>query len=108
MISGCHHIDAASNDMCKIHHVWSLQAARVNLRAQQDHDSDSDESADLEEYSDDEGRSVDEEIGVDDEEALAKFMAPDAATQQQRTLSDIIMERIREKQEAGGMPTISE
>ncbi|BDA46830.1 Bystin [Coccomyxa sp. Obi] len=101
-------IDAEDRPATRYGPAVRSQAARVNLRAQQSHDSDSDESADLEEYSDDEEHWIDNEIGVDDEEALAKFMAPDAASQQQRTLSDIIMERIREKQEAGGMPAISE
>ena len=41
------------------------------------------------------------QVKVEDEEVLAKFMAPAGAAAQQRTLSDIIMERIRAKQ-AGG------
>lgn len=41
------------------------------------------------------------QVKVEDEEVLAKFMAPAGAAAQQRTLSDIIMERIRTKQ-AGG------
>ena len=41
------------------------------------------------------------QVKVEDEEVLATFMAPAGAAAQQRTLSDIIMERIRAKQ-AGG------
>ena len=40
-------------------------------------------------------------VKVEDEEVLAKFMAPAGAAAQQRTLSDIIMDRIHAKQ-AGG------
>jgi essential nuclear protein 1 len=77
-------------------------------RLPQGHDSDSDESDDAGGFSDGEERWIEEEIGVEDEAALARFMAPEAASHQQRTLSDIIMERIREKEEAGGMPAIPE
>ena len=41
------------------------------------------------------------QVKVEDEEVLAKFMAPAGAAAQQRTLSDIIMERIRAKQACG-------
>ena len=44
---------------------------------------------------------VHSQVKVEDEEVLAKFMAPAGAAAQQRTLSDIIMDRIRAKQ-AGG------
>ena len=77
-------------------------------RLPQGHDSDSDESDYAGGFSDGEERWIEEEIGVEDEAALARFMAPEAASHQQRTLSDIIMERIREKEEAGGMPAIPE
>ena len=49
-------------------------------------------------YSDEEWLE-DEVAAAEDEAVLAKFMAPGGAPgQQQRTLSDIIMERIRAKQ----------
>lgn len=89
--------------------IMGWQAARAGLRAhQQEHDSDSDESDDLGGYSDGEDRWIEEEVGAEDEAALAKFMAPEAGHQQQRTLSDIIMARIKEKQESGAVPPLPE
>ena len=44
---------------------------------------------------------VHSQVKVEDEAVLAKFMAPASAAAQQRTLSDIIMERIRAKQADG-------
>lgn len=69
----------------------------------QDSDSDDDFS--------DGGGSVyeyDEEIEVspEDEAALAAFMAPDADSYQQRTLADLVLERIREKQKEQGVTEI--
>ncbi|KAL4429375.1 hypothetical protein ABPG77_005149 [Micractinium sp. CCAP 211/92] len=69
----------------------------------QDSDSDDDFS--------DGGGSVyefDEEIEVspEDEAALAAFMAPDADTFQQKTLADLVLERIREKQKEQGVTEI--
>lgn len=78
-----------------------LQAAGLDFTAQPAHDSDS-EGSDLNGggYSDDDW--LEDEVKVEDEEVLARFMAPGggdgAPAQQQRTLSDIIMERIRAKQ----------
>ena len=90
-------------------HCCSQGAAPSNMRAYQGHDADSEvESDDAGGFSDVEEHWEEEEIGLEDEAALARFMNPEAASQQQRTLSDIIMERIREKQEAGGMPAIPE
>lgn len=50
----------------------------------------------------------DEEIEVspEDEAALAAFMAPDADSYQQRTLADLVLERIREKQKEQGVTEI--
>jgi hypothetical protein len=47
----------------------------------------------------------DEEIEVspEDEAALAAFMAPDAGAYRQRTLADLVLERIREKQAEQGV-----
>ncbi len=85
------------------------QVARAGLRAhQQEHGCDSDESDDLGEYSDGEDRWIEDEVGAEDEAALAKFMAPETDQQQQRTLSDIIMARIKEKQEGGALPPLPE
>ncbi|KAL4458621.1 hypothetical protein ABPG75_013486 [Micractinium tetrahymenae] len=50
----------------------------------------------------------DEEIEVspEDEAALAAFMAPEAEHYQQRTLADLVLERIREKQKEQGVSEI--
>ncbi|EFN54310.1 hypothetical protein CHLNCDRAFT_135512 [Chlorella variabilis] len=50
----------------------------------------------------------DEEIEVspEDEAALAAFMAPDADSYRQRTLADLVLERIREKQAEQGVSEI--
>ncbi len=50
----------------------------------------------------------DEEIEVspEDEAALAAFMAPDADTFQQKTLADLVLERLREKQKEQGVTEI--
>jgi hypothetical protein len=75
-----------------------LQGAGLQYTAQPAHDSDSEAASDVEEgYSDEEW--LEDEVAAEDEAVLAKFMAPGGAPgQQQRTLSDIIMERIRAKQ----------
>ncbi|PSC71236.1 Bystin [Micractinium conductrix] len=57
-----------------------------------------------EEWSDD-GYEFDEEIEVsaEDEAALAAFMAPGADDYQQKTLADLVLERIRQKQAEQGV-----
>jgi hypothetical protein len=42
------------------------------------------------------------EISPEDEAALAAFMAPNAANYKQRTLADLIMDKIKEKEAQGG------
>jgi hypothetical protein len=44
------------------------------------------------------------EVSPEDEAALAAFMAPGAAAFRQATLADIILDKIRQKQEAQGLP----
>ncbi|KAK9811795.1 hypothetical protein WJX72_010259 [[Myrmecia] bisecta] len=67
-----------------------------------DSDSDADEPQD---YTDSDSLwdAGEEEVSLEDEKALAAFMAPNAENYQQRTLADIIMEKIKAKQEAGGL-----
>lgn len=43
-----------------------------------------------------------EEIDAEDEAVLAAFMSKDASNQKQKTLADIIMEKIKEKESGGG------
>lgn len=65
---------------------------------------DSDDDSDFDDDYSDSGSQWDmEEVEVteEDEKALAAFMRPSSSTQ--RTLADIIMEKIRAKQEEGGM-----
>ena len=47
-----------------------------------------------------------EEVNVEDEAALAAFMNPAAKDQKQKTLSDVIMEKIREKQAEAGLAAV--
>lgn len=80
----------------------ALTAAMQSLGAAVDSDDEdelgSDGGSDWEEE-----EEWEEEMTADDEAALAAFMAPGAADYKQRTLSDLIMEKIREKQQEGGM-----
>jgi essential nuclear protein 1 len=48
-----------------------------------------------------------EDVSPEDEAALAAFMAPGAAEYQQRTLADVIMDKIRERQEATGLQPLA-
>lgn len=48
------------------------------------------------------------ELGPEDEAALAAFMAPGAADYRQRSLSDLILDKIRAKQAEGGLSQIPE
>lgn len=63
----------------------------------------SDPGSQWEEYDEDDEL---EEISPEDEAALAAFMAPNAADYQQKTLTDIILEKIREKQQQAGLSEI--
>lgn len=47
-----------------------------------------------------------EEMNGQDEAALAAFMAPGARDARQKTLSDVILEKIREKQAAAGLSEV--
>ena len=46
------------------------------------------------------------EVSPEDEAALAAFLAPGAADYRQRTLSDLILEKIRQHQEERGLETV--
>ena len=46
------------------------------------------------------------EVSAEDEAALAAFLPPDADAYQQRTLADLVLERIREKQAEQGVSEI--
>jgi len=68
-------------------------------------DSDDDREAG-DEFSDpgsDWGEEWESEINAEDEAALAAFMAPGAKDHRQKTLTDVIMEKIRAKQEESGV-----
>lgn len=43
-----------------------------------------------------------EEMDAEDEAVLAAFMSKDGSSQKQKTLADIIMEKIKEKESGGG------
>ena len=47
-------------------------------------------------------------MSAEDEAALAAFLNPGAAGQQQRTLSDIILTKIRERQTTSGLASAAE
>ena len=61
--------------------------------------SDSDEEAN--ELADSEWEDIEEELTLDDAAALEAFMAPDAAKLRQRTLGDVIAEKLAERQQQG-------
>lgn len=82
------------------------------MHACMQHDCDSDSDGG---FSDDLGGSgwdyeeaEEIEVGAEEEAALAAFMAPGAADHRQRTLSDIILQKIREKQQEQGLTEIPE
>lgn len=56
-------------------------------------------------YASDDAYEFDEEIEVspEDEAALAAFMAPGADSYHQKTLADMVLEKIRERQAAAGV-----
>lgn len=56
-------------------------------------------------YASDDAYEYDEEIEVspEDEAALAAFMAPGADSYHQKTLADMVLEKIRERQAAAGV-----
>ena len=66
-------------------------------------DSDSEDDGGADAYSEEDEAWVEEHVTAEDEAALAAFLNPGAAGQQQRTLSDIIMSKIRERQATGGL-----
>lgn len=66
------------------------------------HASDSDDDDALSGGSDWEGEDWDAEMAAEDEAALAAFMAPGADQYQQRTLTDMIMDRIKQRQSDEG------
>lgn len=65
-------------------------------------DSDDDEGS-LSEGSVWEGDDFDEEVAAEDEAALAAFMSADAKNYQQKTLSDMILDKIKQKQTEAGI-----
>ena len=72
------------------------------------HDSDSEEEEDdLDGLSDGgfdlAGGLEEEEVSPEDEAVLAAFLAPGAADYRQKTLSELVMERIRERQGEQGL-----
>lgn len=65
-------------------------------------DSDSDSEAGVSEYSDADQAWVEEHVSAEDEAALQQFLNPAVAGAQPRTLSDIILAKIQDRQAAGG------
>ena len=51
---------------------------------------------------------IEQEVSAEDEAALAAFSAPDQERRQSRSLSDIILDKIRAKQAGEGMPPLPE
>lgn len=83
----------------------ALAAAMQGL-GRTDADSDDDEDGDGDDALSDPGSGWDEEeyeVAAEDEAALAAFMAPGSKNHKQKTLADVIMEKIRAKQEEAGM-----
>lgn len=77
-----------------------VAAAAKGLR-----DSDSEDEFSDGGYASDDAYEYDEEIEVspEDEAALAAFMAPGADSYHQKTLADMVLEKIRERQAAAGV-----
>ncbi|KAL3141390.1 hypothetical protein ABBQ32_004967 [Trebouxia sp. C0010 RCD-2024] len=70
-------------------------------------DSDS-EQEDFDKYSELDAFDTEEvEVSPDDEQALAAFMAPHAGGFQQRTLADLILQKIQDKERGQGQPSTS-
>ena len=81
--------------------LLSSQAMGAAAAAARYDDSDaSDEDAMGGDEGYDEGWMSEEEVSPEDEAALAAFAAPDQARRQARSLSDIILEKIRAKEAA--------
>ena len=51
---------------------------------------------------------IEQEVSAEDEAALAAFAAPDRAARPSRSLSDIILDKIRAKAAGGGLPPLPE
>lgn len=86
-------------------HAREALAAVMHSFPRGAHTSDSDE----EQFSDvDDGleEEWEAEITAEDDAALAAFLAPGAENTKQKTLSDVIMEKIREKQSAAGLSMV--
>ena len=63
--------------------------------------SSSDSEDEANELPDSVWEDIEEELTLDDANALEAFMAPDAANFRQRTLGDVIAEKLAEKQQLG-------
>ena len=80
------------------------QLGKTSIGEVSDSDTDGGADVDADGWASDPGSGFvegewEEEIRDEDEAALVAFMAPNADEYRQKTLSDVIMERIREKQE---------
>jgi len=104
--------DEVDNDTRPLTATIGITAALKNPDLDSDDDDEydpdgpeefSDPGSQWEEYDEDDEL---EEISPEDEAALAAFMAPNAADYQQKTLTDIILEKIREKQQQAGLSEI--
>ena len=78
----------------------SLAGAIKNLKGTRDDETDEDVWSEPE--SDYNPEDWEAEIDEEDEAVLAAFMSNNAGNQKQRTLADIIMEKIKEKESGGG------
>ncbi len=81
-------------------HILSQAQAGTHGGAVRDSDSDSD--AGVSEYNDADQAWVEEHVSAEDEAALQQFLNPAAVGAQPRTLSDIILAKIQDRQAAGG------
>lgn len=78
----------------------SLAGAIENLKGARDDETDEDAWSEPEsDYNPDDWEA---EIGEEDEAVLAAFMSRNTTNQKQKTLADIIMEKIKEKEEGRG------
>ena len=99
---------AFSDTSCHLPLVLKLALSQAGGRGGAEPDSDSDSDGGAGFYSEGDEAWVEEHASAEDEAALAAFLNPGMAGAPQRTLSDIIMLKIQERQAAGGLAPVPE